>query len=106
VGNYVTDNPSNLGNYVTADSPRRGVGKNYAEVYGMQQPDGSLIELSIRAELDVWEHNQHQRWDDPLSSADARRRASQLVNAAGEFVLLASAFLSAADELDGIEVTR
>jgi hypothetical protein len=24
VGNYVTDNPSNLGKYVTADSPRGG----------------------------------------------------------------------------------
>ena len=42
----------------TFSGPRREVNDNYVEARGLQNPDGGLEELGVRAHLDVWEcHN-------------------------------------------------
>lgn len=87
--------------YRTISGQRRGIRGNYVEAYAMQEPSGSLVELSVRAELDVWEHTFQHRWDDELSAADAREWAARLAAAAAELSELASAFNDAADEIDG-----
>src|ERR1700738_651514 len=89
--------------YRTFSGRKRGVGTNSVEATGMQNPDGTVEEVCVRAALDVWEHTFHQHWDDGLSTTEARRWAA-LLAAASEMMALASAFLAAADEADGWSV--
>ena len=44
----------------------------------MQNPDGSLEELSVRADIDVWQHSFHHDWDHALTPLGAGRLADEL----------------------------
>ena len=85
----------------TFSGPRREAKGNYVEAYGLQNPDGSLDELAVRADIDVWQHRFHQHWDNGLSPLEARRLADELDAAVGELSALASALRASANEVDG-----
>ena len=85
----------------TFSGPRREAKGNYVEAYGLQNPDGSLEELAVRASIDVWQHSFRQHWDNGLSPLGARRLADELDAAVGELSALASALRAAANEVDG-----
>jgi hypothetical protein len=70
--------------YRTFTGPRREVRDNYVEAYGLQNADGSLEFLEVRASLDVWEHNVHHYWDNALPPLDARPLADRIDVAAAE----------------------
>jgi hypothetical protein len=74
----------------------------YIEAFGLQNPDGTLEELAVRAELDVWDvGGYHHIWDDALTPAEARKWAQRLVSDAHKILILADAFTQAADEVEG-----
>ena len=56
----------------------------------MQNPDGSLEELAVRADIDVWQHCFRLHWDNGLTPLAARSLADELDVAVGELSALAS----------------
>jgi hypothetical protein len=95
--------------YRTFSGPRRGFEHdecahrgNYVHAYGLQNPDGTLEELAVRAELDVWDIGHYAAyWDTALSPEAARNWAHRLVADARKILILADAFMDAAAEVDG-----
>jgi hypothetical protein len=84
--------------YYVGDSP---VGPNYVEAHGLQEFDGRLTDVCVRAQIDVWDLGHHEYWDDMLTPDEARSKASELRSQATNLTQLAEAFEAAADEVDG-----
>lgn len=85
--------------YRTVSSLRRHVGEDFVEAYCLQNPDGSLEEQAVRAQIDATPaFSQH--WDHPLSPIEARAFALRLGSAAADLIKLSQALLVAADEVE------
>ena len=74
----------------------------HVEAFGTQNTDGTVEELAIRAELDVWDiGDYHHDWDTALSPAEARNWGQRLIADAHKVLALADAFMQAANDVDG-----
>lgn len=90
--------------YYIGSSP---VGPHFVEAHGIQNADGSLDEVCIRAQVDVWDMDRHDNWDTELTPDDARRKAREIRGHIATLTMLATAFEAAAAEVDQwTEVTR
>lgn len=85
----------------TFNGGKRGGGPNFVAAYGVQEPDGSISELCVRAEVRQFFICHHEYWDTILSAVEARAKADQLRQEASNLTRLAEAFELAADEVDG-----
>lgn len=77
------------------------VGPHYVEAHGIQEADGRVSEECVRAQIDAWNLNRYENWDTMLTPADARQNAVELRAVIAELSVLANAFDTAADEVDG-----
>lgn len=75
-------------------------GPHYVESAGSQDACGSLFDLAVHAQIDIWNMNRHEDYDTLLTAAEARSRAVELRADAAKLMCLAEAFEAAAAEVD------
>ena len=87
----------------TCSGKRRGSidGDHFVEAFGVQMVDGTLTEVCVRAQITLWDMNRFADWDKVVSPDEARATAVELREQARNLALLASAYESAAAEVDG-----
>lgn len=77
-------------------------GEHFVQAHVVQESsDGSLVEPCIRAQVDLWDMNVYNHWDNMLTPEQARQQAAELRASAEKLTRLAVGFEAAADAIDG-----
>ena len=94
---YDLDHPEDT--YRAISSERQGTGPHYVQALAIQESDGTVVEASIHAEINVHCHY-HADWATDLSPEQARAKAAELRATIAQMGVLADAFDAAAHTVD------